>query len=96
MELPCKLTVPLSGEKIPAIALNKVDLPLPFFPIIPKILPCSISKDTPFKALNISTLFLIFFQDARIDVFFNPLYFMCKLLTVTALFFFCSHYITFA
>ena len=70
--LPCKSIVPLSGENIPAIARNIVDLPLPFLPIIPSILPSSTSKLTPFKASNTSTLLLSFPIDALIEVFLRP------------------------
>ena len=69
---PCKSIEPLSGLKIPAIALNIVDLPLPFLPIIPNILPSSISKLTPFNASNTSTFSLIFVHEALIEVFFRP------------------------
>ena len=38
--------MPLSGEKIPAIAFNNVDFPLPFFPITPNIFPFLTLKET--------------------------------------------------
>ena len=50
---PCKSIVPLSGEKMPAIALKIVDFPLPFFPHIPTICPFGISKETSLIAWKV-------------------------------------------
>ena len=73
MVFPCKSIEPLSGENIPAKARSVVDLPLPFLPIKPSILPFSTSKDIPFTASNISfELFFPLKKDLLIENFFIP------------------------
>jgi hypothetical protein len=42
--------LPLDGVKTPAIIWSKVDLPLPFSPTKPTLLPDSIEKLTSFNA----------------------------------------------
>ena len=39
---------------MPAISLRSVDLPEPFSPITPKVLPAGTSKDTPPRAVKVS------------------------------------------
>ena len=50
--LPLTDTFPKVGFNTPVIIFNKVDLPLPFFPIIPTISPFLILKFTLFNASN--------------------------------------------
>ena len=84
--LPFKSTLPLSGEKIPAIARSIVDLPLPFLPTIPKILPFSTEKLTPLSASKVSVRFnLKCKRDCLIVIFLSSLYFTLKSLTSMAI-----------
>ena len=52
--LPLTSIEPLSGRRILARQLSMVDLPEPFSPTRPKVVPCSTSKLTPSSAQNSS------------------------------------------
>ena len=47
---PRTRTCPSVGRRIPAMHLNRVDLPQPFAPMSPKVVPSSISRSTPRNA----------------------------------------------
>ncbi len=52
---PSTTRLPRVGLVMPATSLSRVDLPEPFSPMTPKVEPRGTSKDTPSRAVNVSS-----------------------------------------
>ena len=50
---PSTVSVPRVGLVIPARSFSSVDLPEPFSPMTPKVVPLGTSKDTPSRAVKV-------------------------------------------